>query len=37
MSLKKMASVIFHRTVLVAVLLVVQVGLLAAMVMRFSD
>lgn len=37
MSLKKMASVIFHRTVLVAVLLVVQVGLLAAMVIRFSD
>lgn len=37
MSMKKLISIVTHRTVLVALLLLVQVGLLAAMVLRFSD
>lgn len=37
MSLKKLSSYLFHRTVLVVVLLLIQVGLLVTMVLRFSD
>ena len=37
MNRKKLLSLLFHRTVLVALLLLIQVGMLAAMVLRFSD
>lgn len=37
MTLKKLSSYLFHRTVLVAVLLLIQIGLLVAMILRFSD
>lgn len=37
MSLKKISSYLFHRTVLVAALLLIQIGLLLEMVLRFSD
>ncbi len=37
MTLKKLISILTHRTVLVALLLLVQVGLLATMVLRFSE
>ena len=37
MNLKKILSLLFHRTVLVAITLLLQVGLLMAMVLRFSD
>ncbi len=37
MNLKKLLSFIFHRTVLVAVLLIVQIVIFAAAILRFSD
>ena len=37
MTLKKLSSYLFHRTVLVAVLLLIQIGLLVAIILRFSD
>ena len=37
MNIKKLLSLVFHRTVLVALLLLVQVALMAVMVIQFSD
>lgn len=37
MSLKKLASLVFHRTALVALLLLLQIAVLFAMMMYFSD
>ena len=37
MNLKKIGSILFHRTALVALFLLFQIGLLMVTIVRFSD